>query len=95
MLTVVADGTLSSDNTQRVFGVEIQLPAVKSGVLHISLNCSSPAEDFAFLDKEGDTYIHSTVRGSCIAKVTRMDEMGSITTKEYVSDRKNLLEIKN
>ena len=71
MLTVVADGTLSSDNTQRVFGVEIQLPAVKSGVLHISLNCSSPAEDFAFLDKEGDTYIHSTVRGSCITTVVQ------------------------
>ena len=95
MLKIVSDGRLSKDNTHREISVEIQLPATKSGMLHIALNCTSPASDFAFLDKEGSTYIHSTVLGSCRAKVTSMNDAGVVSTKSYISERKCLLEIKH
>ena len=96
MISIKKFGALTSDNLQRYFVIEIQLPATTgAGVLHISLNCSSPVSDFAMLDKEGDTYIHSTVRGSCFAAVTRIDLEEKVTTTTCSSKNKNLLEIKN
>ena len=96
MISIKKFGDLTSDNLQRFFVIEIQLPATTgAGVLHISLNCSSPVSDFAMLDKEGDTYIHSTVRGSCFAAVTRIDLEEKVTTTTGSSKNKNLLEIKN
>ena len=95
LISVVSDGRLTADNRHRIFAVEIQLPAAASGAIHVSLNCTSPVNDFAMLDQEGKTYIHSTVRGTCRAEVTKMDDEHRMTTVSYISVNKNLLEIKN
>jgi len=94
MLKITSGGELTSDNSHRIFSAEIQLPAATSGAIHISLNCTAPASDFAMLDKEGTTFIHSTVRGSCYAEVIRLNEDGTVSTTSYKSERQNLLEIK-
>jgi hypothetical protein len=96
-IKVTHDGSLSPDNTERIFGVEIQLPATgaEGGAQHVSVLCRAPAESFVFLEQEGKTYIHTTVMGSCEANVDRLDaNTGKMTTKSYQSEQRCLLEIK-
>ena len=92
---IIHDGSLTHDNKHRLFAAEIQLPAAASGLIHAFVNCSAPAGQFAFLDQEGSTYIHTTVFGTCTADMVSMGEDGSITTRKFVSRGKNLLEIKS
>ena len=91
---IISNGKLTPDNTQRIFAAEIQLPAAISGLTHVGVNCSAPANQFAFLDQEGKTYVHTTLYGTCKAMVTKMDEKGEMSTTKYKSKGQNLLEIK-
>ena len=91
---ITHDGSLTHDNKHRLFGVEIQLPAALFGLIHASVNCSAPANQFAFLDQEGSTYIHTTVFGTCKAEMITMNKDGSVTANTFLSSGKNLLEIK-
>ena len=91
---IISNGKLTPDNTQRIFAAEIQLPAAISGLTHVGVNCSAPANQFAFLDQEGKTYVHTTLYGTCKAMVTKMDEKGEMSTTTYKSKGQNLLEIK-
>ena len=69
--------------------------AASTGAQLLALDCSAPASQFAFLDQEGKTYIHSTVVGSCTAEVTRVPAGGGApVTTTYESKGRSLLEVK-
>lgn len=78
-------GDYDNDQAHRVFEAEIRIKSAK-----ILLSCSAPVEQFAFLEQEGSTYIHSTVFGDCTATVNKMLK----PSKVYTSFGVNLLEIK-
>jgi hypothetical protein len=50
-------------HSARVFAAQIQLLPAGAGAQSVSVNCTAPADAFAFLDKEGETYIHTTTMG--------------------------------
>ena len=56
--------------------------------LSLDISCTAPVDKFAFLEKEGDTYIHTTVFGSCVAK----DKINNVTWK---TKNNSLMEMKN
>jgi len=78
-------GNYDNSQTHRLFDAEIKL-----GRVHIDLSCSAPVEQFAFLDKEGDTYIHTSLFGDCRASVSKPHSDNVIYTSKGV----NLIEVK-
>ena len=38
-------------------------------VISLTLNCTASTDAFAFLEKEGKTFIHTTTMGDCSARV--------------------------
>jgi hypothetical protein len=71
------------ESGERVFTASIQ-----SSGLHIDLEARGPIDQFARLDVEGETEIHTTLFGTCRATVA--------TAKQtFVAERNCLLEVKN
>lgn len=87
---ITSAGGLDANQTARTFGATIRLKTSALTQIDIKLHCSAPVEAFAFLEKEGSTYIHTTVMADCTASVSRALQK----TVEYVSLGTNLIEAK-
>ena len=89
--TVTADGRLTTNNTHRSFHASISVKPTLVTTVKINITCIAPVGAFAFLQKEGKTYIHSTVMGDCTAVIKRPLELKPRT---YTSTGVNLIESK-
>ena len=81
---------MDHDQTARTFGATIRLRTALLEKIEIKLECTAPVEAFALLEKEGSTYIHTTVMANCDALVKR----GAGKELSYASRGVNLLEAK-
>jgi len=63
--------------------------SIETTSISLNIQCSAPEEQFALLDKEGNTYIYTTVLGSCSATVTYQGKTASFKSKQHA-----LLEVK-
>lgn len=88
--SVTADGALDANNTHRNFDVHISIHPDAVLTTNITVSCSAPVDRFVLLEKEGSTYIHSTVMGDCTAVIKK--ELAK--PKTYFSTGVNLIEIK-
>jgi hypothetical protein len=87
---ITSAGGLDANQTARTFGASIRLKTSVVTQIDIALHCSAPIEAFVFLEKEGSTYIHTTVMADCTAMVSRALQK----PVEYVSVGTNLIEAK-
>ena len=58
-------GTLINNRTAVLIAATV---ATVTEDLSLDITCTAPVDKFAFLEKEGDTYIHTTVLGTCVAQ---------------------------
>ena len=75
---------------ERVFDVSIRSPLIRMDV-----RARAPVDDFAVLEKEGRTEIHTTLFGDCEAEVTLRGSNANAPTKRFEAKRTCLLEVKN
>jgi len=54
-------GEVTSDGTRTFSATLFSL-----GYLHLDITCSAPTSAFVMLDPQGDTFIHTTVLGTCV-----------------------------
>lgn len=75
---------------ERIFSV-----SVRSGQISMEVTAKAPASDFAVLEQEGKTRIHTTLFGSCEASITLLGR--GPTSKRYTFEAKRtcLLEVKD
>ena len=73
----------------REFSATMQVSPFIGKITTIQLNCSAPVGEFAFLEKEGNTYIHTTTMADCSARITAFTY-----DKTFYSTGKNLMELK-
>jgi hypothetical protein len=75
--------------TVREFSATMQVSPFIGKITTIQLNCSAPVGQFAFLEKEGNTYIHTTTMADCSARITC-----PLYDKTFHSVGRNLMELK-
>jgi hypothetical protein len=75
---------------ERVFDV-----AIRSPLIRMDIRAAAPVDDFAVLEKEGQTEIHTTLFGDCDAEVTLRGSNANAPTSRYQARRTCLLEVKN
>ena len=88
--TVTADGRLTVNNTHRSFQAFISVKPTLITTVQINITCIAPIGAFVFLEKEGHTYIHSTVMGDCTAVIKKPLQKA----QTYMSTGVNLIESK-
>ena len=88
--SVSADGRLDANNTHRTFSVTVSIHPDDVLTTNITMSCTAPVDRFVLLEKEGSTYIHSTVLGDCTATIKK--EL--VKPKTFFSTGVNLIEIK-
>lgn len=87
---MTAAGGLDATQTSRVFSAAIKIKTSVLSKVTIQLDCIAPVDAFALVEKEGSTYIHTTVMADCTAVVTKELQ----APKTYVSTSTNLMEAK-
>ncbi|HWC77485.1 MAG TPA: hypothetical protein VG778_08480 [Blastocatellia bacterium] len=75
---------------ERIFDVSIRSPLIRMDV-----KARAPLSDFARLEKEGETEIHTTLFGDCAVEVTLRGTNANAATNHYEATRTCLLEVKN
>jgi hypothetical protein len=84
---IEAASTFNHNQTAREFAVRIHLLELDT---KLEVNCSAPVDAFAFVEKEGHTYIHTTLAADCVASID-----APLHKPELVySRRRNLMELK-
>ena len=87
---VTAAGELDADQTSRIFSASIKIKTSVLSKITIQLDCIAPVGAFALVEKEGSTYIHTTVMADCTAMVTKEFQK----PQQFVSKGRNLMEAK-
>ena len=80
---------LDANQTSRTFVATLKLKGPFLTKIDIALNCRAPVGAFVLLEKEGSTYVHTTVMANCVAVVTRDQK-----TQQFTSHGTNLMEAK-
>jgi hypothetical protein len=79
--------TFNANQTAREFSVKIHLLEADTT---LEVNCTAPVDSFAFVEKEGATYIHTTLMADCVAAIN-----APLHKPQVVYSRgRNLMELK-